>query len=64
MLQYLLGAFALMLIFESILPLISPEKWREMLKKFVEIDNQTIRKFAFLIFISGSVIWILIQHAG
>jgi uncharacterized protein YjeT (DUF2065 family) len=41
----ILTAFALVLIFEGLLPLISPTKWREMFKQLLQMEDGQIRFF-------------------
>ncbi len=60
--RYILGAIALMLIFESLFPLIAPQKWRETLRKILFMEDKLIRKVAFVIFLIGCFLWIIVQH--
>ena len=39
----LLGALALMLVFEGLLPLISPTKWRQIFEKATRMSDGQIR---------------------
>lgn len=39
----LLGALALMLVFEGLLPLISPTKWRQIFEKAMRMSDGQIR---------------------
>jgi len=39
----LLGAFALMLVFEGLLPFLSPARWREMFRRALEMSDGQIR---------------------
>jgi uncharacterized protein YjeT (DUF2065 family) len=41
----ILTAFALVLIFEGLLPLISPTKWRELFKLLLQMEDGQIRFF-------------------
>ncbi|MCW5589486.1 MAG: DUF2065 domain-containing protein [Legionellales bacterium] len=60
--RVLLGAFALFLIAEALYPLIAPLQWRNHLRKLAELDLHTIRKIAFIVFLTGAVIWIIVFH--
>lgn len=39
----LIGAFALMLIFEGLLPFLSPQRWRSVFKKAQELNDGQLR---------------------
>ncbi|WP_194942881.1 DUF2065 domain-containing protein [Limnohabitans sp. Rim11] len=41
----ILAAIALVLIFEGLLPLISPTKWREMFTQLLQLQDGQIRFF-------------------
>nr|WP_090132121.1 DUF2065 domain-containing protein [Limnohabitans sp. Rim11] len=41
----MLAAIALVLIFEGLLPLISPTKWREMFTQLLQLQDGQIRFF-------------------
>jgi uncharacterized protein YjeT (DUF2065 family) len=41
----ILAAFAMVLIFEGLMPLISPTKWREMFKQLLQMEDGQIRFF-------------------
>jgi len=41
----ILAAIALVLIFEGLLPLISPTKWREMFAQLLQLQDGQIRFF-------------------
>jgi len=42
-LEKLLGALALMLLIEGLLPFINPKAWREMFRRATELDDGRIR---------------------
>jgi hypothetical protein len=44
----LLGALALMLVFEGLLPLINPRAWREVFERVVRMNDGQIRFFGLL----------------
>lgn len=37
------SAFALMLVFEGIMPFLSPERWRDYLSRILAFDDKIIR---------------------
>lgn len=41
--EYLLSAFALMLVFEGILPFLSPRNLRRYMMQVIELDDRTLR---------------------
>ncbi len=45
MLDWLLGAFALMLVIEGLLPFLSPGTWREAFRRATEFSDGQIRFF-------------------
>jgi uncharacterized protein YjeT (DUF2065 family) len=49
----ILVAVALVLIFEGLLPLISPPKWREMFKQLLQLEDGQIRFFGLAIVLLG-----------
>jgi uncharacterized protein YjeT (DUF2065 family) len=49
----ILVAIALVLIFEGLLPLISPPKWREMFAQLLQLEDGQIRFFGLSIVLLG-----------
>jgi uncharacterized protein YjeT (DUF2065 family) len=49
----ILVAIALVLIFEGLLPLISPPKWREMFQQLLQLEDGQIRFFGLTIVLLG-----------
>jgi len=49
----ILVAIALVLIFEGLLPLISPPKWREMFNQLLQLEDGQIRFFGLAIVLFG-----------
>jgi uncharacterized protein YjeT (DUF2065 family) len=49
----ILVAVALVLIFEGLLPLISPPKWREMFNQLLQLEDGQIRFFGLAIVLLG-----------
>ena len=43
MLELMLGAFALMLVFEGLLPFCSPQSWRELFVRATRMSDGQIR---------------------
>lgn len=52
----LLGAFALMLVFEGLLPFLSPGKWREAFTRAMQLSDGQIRFMALSSMLIGLVI--------
>ena len=53
-------AFALMLVFEGILPFLSPARWREMLRSVAGSPDSLIRGIGFFTMLTGLVILYLL----
>jgi uncharacterized protein YjeT (DUF2065 family) len=49
----ILVAVAMVLIFEGLLPLISPPKWREMFNQLLQLEDGQIRFFGLAIVLLG-----------
>jgi hypothetical protein len=43
MTEYLIGAFALMLIFEGLLPFASPARWRDVFQRALQMSDGQLR---------------------
>ncbi|MDT0634063.1 DUF2065 domain-containing protein [Spectribacter hydrogenoxidans] len=41
----LVGALALVMVIEGLMPFLAPERWREWLLQIVTIDGRTLRVF-------------------
>jgi len=56
-----LAAIALVLIFEGLLPLISPTRWREMFTQLLQLQDGQIRFFGLTIVLLGFflLIWLI-----
>lgn len=55
-------AFALMLIFEGVLPFANPNKWRETMLRITEMPEQSLRVYGFASMLFGVIIlWLLHQ---
>ena len=55
----LLLAFALMLIFEGLLPFIAPQAWRETFKRLIALNDGQIRFVGLISIVSGLLLLIL-----
>jgi uncharacterized protein YjeT (DUF2065 family) len=57
----LLGALALVLIFEGLLPLISPTRWREMFSQLLQLEDGQIRFFGLTTVLLGFflLLWLI-----
>jgi uncharacterized protein YjeT (DUF2065 family) len=57
----ILAALALVLIFEGLLPLISPTKWREMFTQLLQLQDGQIRFFGLTTVLLGLflLIWLI-----
>ena len=58
------AALALMLIFEGIIPFLSPNRWRNMLQVINEMPDNTIRKVGLLIMIIGVIALYIVRGIG
>lgn len=62
MAETLLAAFALMLVFEGLMPLLSPKRWRQVFEQVLRLQDGQIRFFGLcsvliglsLLFFNGS----------
>lgn len=62
MLRDLLAAFALLMVFEGILPFLSPQKWREFIQTISQLNDKIIRRFGFISMLLGAVLLIAVHH--
>lgn len=60
-LDNLLAAVALMLVFEGILPFVSPPKFKEWLGLMLKTPDQTVRWFALGAMLTGVALWYLVH---
>lgn len=61
MLTHFLSAFALVLVFEGMLPFLSPGKWRQMLLKIIEIDDRRLHFIGLASMLAGVLLLYLIH---
>ncbi len=57
--ELLIGAFALMLMFEGLLPFISPRSWREMFERATRLSDGQIRFIGLASMLAGLVLFML-----
>lgn len=55
----LLGALALMLIFEGLLPFLSPGAWRRMFERVLQLSDGQIRFFGLTSLIVGALLFVV-----
>ena len=52
----LLGAFALMLVFEGLLPFLNPRGWRQVFERAVQMSDGQIRMLGLASLVAGLVL--------
>ncbi|MDH3638485.1 MAG: DUF2065 domain-containing protein [Gammaproteobacteria bacterium] len=60
--QDLFAALALVLIFEGMLPFVSPERWRKMVDVIHEMGNAQLRKLGAVSMVAGLALLYIIKH--
>ncbi|QLH44129.1 MAG: DUF2065 domain-containing protein [Coxiellaceae bacterium] len=60
---YFLTGLALVLVFEGILPFLSPVAWRVMMFRLIQRRNHTIRSIGLFSMLAGAILMCLI-HSG
>jgi len=53
-------ALALMLVFEGLLPLIAPARWREIFRRISDLSDGQIRFFGLVSIASGAALYLLL----
>jgi uncharacterized protein YjeT (DUF2065 family) len=48
-----LRAFALMLVFEGMLPFVAPDRWRNLLQVIGQLDDKVIRRIGLASMVAG-----------
>ena len=61
MLKHFLSAFALVLVFEGIMPFLYPEGWQKTLQRLREMSSQHLRVFGFFSMLIGVVMLYLVH---
>jgi hypothetical protein len=58
----LLGAVALMLVFEGLMPFLSPSRWRAVVEKIAKLSDGQIRFFGLSSMLVGLVLLLVFWH--
>lgn len=53
-------AVALMLVFEGVLPLAAPARWREIFRRVAELSDGQIRFFGLISIATGATLYLLL----
>ncbi len=61
MLDEFLVAFALLLVFEGIMPFLNPSGWRNSLRQVSEMDDKTLRLIGFISMVLGVMLLYLVH---
>ncbi len=59
MFEWLLGALALMLVFEGLLPFLSPKLWRKVFEKAITMSDGQIRFLGLSSMLAGLLLMLL-----
>ena len=59
MLQWLLGALALMLVLEGLLPFLSPKLWRQVFEKAITMTDGQVRFLGLSSMLAGLLLMVL-----
>jgi uncharacterized protein len=59
MLQWLLGALALMLVVEGVLPFLSPKLWRQVFEKAITMSDGQVRFLGLSSMLAGLLLMVL-----
>ena len=57
----LFAAVALLLVFEGIMPFVSPSKWRQYLKIIIEQPDRTLRTIGLVSMLMGAFLLIVVR---
>ena len=60
--QELGAALCLMLVLEGMIPFLYPGKWRQLVQKLAEVDNQTMRMAGFFSMVVGATLLYVLKH--
>jgi uncharacterized protein YjeT (DUF2065 family) len=55
------AALALMLVFEGLLPLLSPQRWRRIFEQVLQLSDGQIRFFGLVSMLAGWLLLILLH---
>lgn len=60
MLENLLSALALLLVLEGLLPLVAPQRWRNMFEQLLQLHNGQLRYFGCMCVLAGLLLlWLV-----
>ncbi len=54
-------AVALMLVFEGLLPLTAPARWRQMFQRVLELNDGQLRFFGLVAVATGAILLLILQ---
>lgn len=57
----LLGALALVLVIEGLMPFMSPRRWRDLFSRMVAMNDGQIRFIGLASILTGVVAWLWLQ---
>ena len=57
-----LSAFALLLVFEGLMPFASPERWKRLLLHVIAQDSRTLRAMGFISMMAGVLILTVVHQ--
>lgn len=61
--QYLLTGIALVLVFEGLLPFLSPPLWRRVMINLLQRDDRSVRSAGLISMVLGALLMYLV-HSG
>ena len=64
MLDWLVGSLGLLLVLEGLLPLVSPQSWREAFEKALRLKDGQLRFFGLMSVLTGLVIIFLLSGSA
>ena len=64
MLDWLVGALGLLLVLEGLLPLVSPQSWRQAVEKALRLKDGQLRFFGLMSVLTGLVIIFLLSGSA
>ena len=60
--DHFLSALALLLVFEGLMPFVSPDKFRRYLASIMTLDNQMLRRGGLISMVIGAGMLYLVRH--
>ena len=61
MTDILFAGFALMLIFEGLMPLLAPKAWRDTFRRVIELKDGQLRFIGLLSIVAGAVLLLVVR---